>query len=140
MYDESERPLLVSQRIAQICMFLFAAIALFGGVMQMLVGQPETTPRLDNIHRFLGGIYFGMGIICFWTGWTIKKQDTLVFLISLGAMVGGIGRMISIGTLGIPEPHALWLTYLGAEVIIPIIAMAAQLKAYQTLKQPQVQL
>ncbi|MCB0488456.1 MAG: DUF4345 domain-containing protein [Cyclobacteriaceae bacterium] len=140
MYEESDRPLLVSQRIAQICMFLFAAIALFGGSMQMLVGQPDTTPRLDNIHRFLAGIYSGMGIICFWTGWTIRKQDTLVFLISLGAMMGGIGRMVSISILGIPEPHPLWLTYLGAELIIPIIAMAAQLKAYQKLKRPQVNL
>ena len=88
----------------------------------------------------MAGIYLGMGVICFWTGWTIRKQDTLVFLISLGAMMGGIGRMVSISMLGIPEPHALWLTYLGAEVIIPIIAMAAQLKAFQTLRQSQVQL
>jgi hypothetical protein len=29
----------------------------------MYLGQPETTPRLDNVHRFLAGIYFGSGLI-----------------------------------------------------------------------------
>ena len=51
--------MLTSQRVAQVCLFLFAAIALFGGTVQMYLGQPDTTPRLDNIHRFLAGIYFG---------------------------------------------------------------------------------
>ncbi len=57
----------ISQRVVQICLFLLAAIALFGGVLQMYLGQPETTPRLDNLHRFLGGVYFGTGLIALWT-------------------------------------------------------------------------
>ena len=59
-------PLLPSQRIAQICLFLFAAIAIFGGILQMYLGEPDTTPRLDNIHRFLAGVYLACGFICFW--------------------------------------------------------------------------
>ena len=31
--------MLTSQRIAQICIFLFAAIALFGGTVQMYLGR-----------------------------------------------------------------------------------------------------
>jgi len=42
-----------AQRIVQICLFLFSAIALFGGALQMVLGQPETAPRLDNVHRFM---------------------------------------------------------------------------------------
>ena len=45
-----------SQRIAQVCLYLVAAIALVGGTVQMVLGQPETTPRLDNVHRFLAGV------------------------------------------------------------------------------------
>ena len=45
------------QRVVQICLLLVAAIALFGGAVQMVLGQPDTTPRLDNVHRFLAGIY-----------------------------------------------------------------------------------
>jgi hypothetical protein len=38
-------PMPISQRIVQLCLFLFAAIALSGGGLQMYLGQPETTPR-----------------------------------------------------------------------------------------------
>ena len=49
-------PLLPSQRVIQVCLFLLAAIAFLGGTLQMVLGQPETTPALDNVHRFLAGI------------------------------------------------------------------------------------
>jgi hypothetical protein len=56
-----------SQIVARICLFALAAIAIFGGSLQMYLGQPDTTPRLDNIHCFMAGIYLFMGIICAWT-------------------------------------------------------------------------
>jgi hypothetical protein len=37
--------MLISQRIVQICLFVVAAIALMGGATQLLMGQPDTTPR-----------------------------------------------------------------------------------------------
>jgi len=58
----------ISQRTVQICLLLFAAIGLFGGTLQMSLGQPDTTPRLDNVHRFLAGIYLGCGIVARWAG------------------------------------------------------------------------
>src|SRR4029450_976771 len=48
-----------SQRIVQVCLLIVAAIALFGGAVQMVLGQPDTTPRLDNVDRFMaGGVFF----------------------------------------------------------------------------------
>jgi len=117
--------ILFSQRIEQICLFLFAAIALFGGTLQMFLGQPDTTPRLDNIHRFLAGVYFSCGVIAAWTAVTIRKQHTLVYLLALGSLLGGLGRLVSMAQVGLPEPYALWLTYLGAEIIVPVILVAA---------------
>ncbi|MDZ7863163.1 hypothetical protein [Acidovorax sp.] len=46
----------VRQRAVQVCLFLVAAIAVFGGTLQMFLGQPDTTPRLDNVHRFMAGV------------------------------------------------------------------------------------
>jgi len=43
----------ISQRTVQICLFLLAAIGLFGGTLQMSLGQPDTTPRLDNVYASL---------------------------------------------------------------------------------------
>ena len=72
-----------NQRTVQICLFIMAAIALFGGVLQMSLGQPDTTPRLDNVHRFLAGIYLGCGSIAAWAALTVRQQGTLIFLIAL---------------------------------------------------------
>ena len=87
----NEHPDAPSQRIVQVCLFLFAAIGFSGGALQMYLGQPETTPRLDNVHRFLAGIYFGCGLICLWAGITVRQQRTLVLLLGLAVFLAGCG-------------------------------------------------
>ena len=125
--------LLLSQKIVRICLLLLAAIALFGGALQIYLGEPETTVRLDNVHRFMAGIYFSSGIIAAWTAIAIRKQNTLVFLLSLAVFLGGTGRLISIGILGLPEPPALWIGYLIPELALPIVMVIAQLATNRKL-------
>src|SRR6185312_9299632 len=96
----TDLPMPASQRIVQVCLFLFAAIALSGGALQMYLGQPETTPRLDNVHRFLAGIYLGCGLICLWAAITVRRHSTLVLLIGLAVFLAGCGRLLSIGIVG----------------------------------------
>ncbi len=118
-------PLLTSQRIVQVCLLLFTAISLFGGALQMYLGQPQTTPRLDNVHRFLAGIYFGTGLICLWAAITVRQQNILVYLIGLAVLFAGTGRLVSISQVGLPEPAAVWLGYLIPELLVPWIMMGA---------------
>ena len=115
----------LSQRIVQVCLSLVAAISLFGGTLQLLLGQPETTPRLDNVHRFMGGVYLSMGIISFWAAFTIRQQRTLVYLIAFGVAMAAVGRLLSIAKVGLPEPTGLWLGYLIPELVLPFIIAAA---------------
>jgi len=123
----SQNPsLLPSQRLVQICLFLFAAIGLFGGTLQLYLGQPDTTPRLDNVHRFMAGIYLGTAIICLWAGITVQQQGTLIYLVALGVVLAGIGRLISMSQVGLPEPAALYLGVLVPELLMPCIMVAAQ--------------
>ena len=119
--------MLLSQRIVQVSLFLLSAIALFGGTLQMVLGQPDTSPRLDNVHRFMAGIYFGCGLICLWAALTIQQQNTLVFLIAFSVFLAGCGRLLSISKVGIPEPHAVWPGYLVPELLLPITTAAAQI-------------
>lgn len=121
------QPLLKSQLVARICLFLFAFIALAGGTLQMVLGQPETTPRLDNVHRFMAGVYLGTGLICAWAGIAIRRQDTLVYLIAIAVLLAAVGRLVSIGVVGLPEPAAVWLGYLIPELLVPWILIAAQI-------------
>ena len=122
-------PMPTSQRIVQICLFLFAAIALFGGTLQMYLGQPLTAPRLDNVHRFMAGIYFGSGLICLWAAVTVRQQRTLVLLVGLSVLVAGSGRLLSMSIVGLPEPPAPWLGYLVPDLLVSLIMIAAQLVA-----------
>ena len=114
-----------SQRIVQVCLFIVAAIALVGGTVQMVLGQPETTPRLDNVHRFLAGVYFSVGVISAWAAWTVRRQGTLVYLIAFGVFLAGCGRLLSISQVGLPTPHAVWLGYLIPELALPIVMALA---------------
>ena len=120
-----ELPLLASQVVVQICLFLVAAIAMFGGALQMYLGQPDTSARLDNVHRFMAGVYFSTGVICLWAALTIRQQGFLVYLLALGVFLAGIGRLVSISKVGLPKPAAVWLGYLIPELVLPVIIVVA---------------
>jgi hypothetical protein len=91
----------------------------------MYLGQPDTAPRLDNVHRFMAGVYFSTGVINLWAAITIRQQGTLVYLLALGVFLAGVGRLLSISKVGLPEPAAVWLGYLVPELVLPfIIALA----------------
>lgn len=123
MHDAA--PLLLSQIIVRVCLFLVAAIALSGGALQFFRGQPETAPRLDNVHRFMAGVYFSTGLIALWAGITIRQQGALVYLLALGVLLAGSGRLLSMSRVGLPKPAAVWLGYLAPELALPFIIAGA---------------
>lgn len=118
-------PMPTSQRVVQVCLFIVAVIATLGGCLQMVLGEPETSARLDNVHRFMAGVYLSSGFIAFWAARTIRQQGTLVYLIALGVFLAGIGRLVSISQVGLPEPSAVWLGYLIPELVLPVIIALA---------------
>ena len=120
-----ETGLSLSQHIVQGALWLVAAIAVFGGSLQMYLGQPDTSPRLDNVHRFMAGVYLATGLICLWAGITIRQQGFLVYLLALGVLLGGVGRLLSIRKVGLPKPTAVWLAYLVPELVLPFVIAGA---------------
>jgi hypothetical protein len=122
----ADDPLLAGQLVVRVCLFLVAAIAMFGGAVQMYLGQPETSPRLDNVHRFMAGVYFSTGLISLWAAITIRQQGTLVYLLALGVLLAGVGRLVSIARVGLPKPTAVWLGYLIPELVLPFVIAGAQ--------------
>jgi hypothetical protein len=119
--------MLTSQRVVQVCLLLVAAIAMLGGTLQMLLGQPDTTPRLDNVHRFMAGVYFSTGLVNLWAAVTIRRQGTLVYLLALGVLLAGIGRLVSMSQVGLPDPAAVWLGYLVPELLLPFVITLAHI-------------
>ena len=121
----AEAPLLASQLVVQVCLFLFAAIAMLGGALQMVLGQPDTSPRLDNVHRFMAGVYVSTGLTSLWAAITIRQQGTRVYLLALGALLAGMGRLVSISKVGLPKPASVRLGYLIPELVLPIVIAVA---------------
>jgi hypothetical protein len=109
--------------VVQVCLFVVAAIAIAGGTLQMVLGQPDTTPRLDNVHRFLAGVYLSVGVISLWAGITVRQHTTLILLIAFGVFMAAVGRLVSMAIVGLPQPHALWLTYVGSELVLPVLML-----------------
>jgi hypothetical protein len=120
-----DTPLSIGQIVVRVCLFAFSAIGIVGGTLQMFLGQPDTSPRLDNVHRFMAGIYLSMGVICAWTAVTVRQQGTRVYLIAGGVFVAGCGRLISMSKVGLPEPRAVWLGYLAPELVLPWVLAVA---------------
>lgn len=120
-----EAPLTTSQIVVQVCLFLIAAIAVIGGSLQFCLGQPDTSPRLDNVHRFMAGVYLSTGLIALWAGITVRQQGFLVYLLALGVLLAGVGRLVSIAKVGLPSPAAVWLGYLVPELVIPFVLAGA---------------
>ncbi len=120
-----ELPLTGNQIVVQVCLFLFAAIAIFGGSLQMYLGQPDTSPRLDNVHRFMAGVYLSTGVICLWAAFTVRQQGFLIYLLALGVLMAGIGRLVSMSKVGLPKPPAVWLGYLVPELLLPFVMAGA---------------
>ena len=110
-----------AQRVTQIALLLVALIAIAGGTLQMVLGEPQTSARLDNVHRFMAGVYLSTGFINLWAGLTIRRQGALVYLLALGVLMAGVGRLVSISQVGLPEPATVWLGYLVPELLLPFV-------------------
>lgn len=133
-----QKPMLLSQRIVQVCLLLAAVIGLLGGTLQMYLGQPDTSPRLDNVHRFMAGVYLSTSFINLWAAVTIRRQGTLVFLLALGILLAGLGRLISISVVGLPEPTGVWLGYLVPELLLPVVIAVAHLSTMRNASSSSV--
>ncbi len=84
--------------------------------------------RRIGIYRFPRrgpNVGLSTGIICLWAAITVRQQDTLVYLLALGVLLAGIGRLVSISTVGLPKPSVVWLGYLIPELLIPFIMAGA---------------
>ncbi len=94
----------------QILLGMVALICLLGGVNLMLKGVhsflPKTVPPqpiLDDLFRFLSGIYFGLGILMTWVVIHFHEINDLIYFIGIVVIFSGLGRLysrIKVGSAG----------------------------------------
>jgi hypothetical protein len=90
--------------IALICLLEGGSFLLIKGAHAFLHGKVLPQRTLDNLIRFLSGIYFGLGLIVTWLIFHFKQETDLICIIGLVVMLSGLGRMYSkfrVGSAGI---------------------------------------
>ena len=91
----------------KILLGLVALICLLGGANLLLKGAnsflPEATPPppvLDNLFRFLSGIYFGLGFLMAWVVFHLQAVNGLLYFLGIMVVSSGLGRLYSSTRVG----------------------------------------
>ena len=94
----------------QILIGLVSLICLLGGMNLLIKGAgsflPQTTPTppvLDDLFRFLSGIYFSLGFLTAWVVFNLHEIHELIYFIGIVVVFSGLGRLysrIKVGSAG----------------------------------------
>ena len=96
--------------VLRIFLGLLTLICWAGGLNLLIKGAgsflPSTTPPqriLDNLVRFLSGIYFGLGFLMAWIVIHYNQVTDLIYFIGIVVICSGLGRLyssIKVGSAG----------------------------------------
>ena len=88
--------------ILQILLILVTLICFLGGINLILKGagpflskEAGPQPKVDNLFRFLSGIYLGMGLLMIWIVIHMKEVPGLIYAVGTVVVFSGLGRLYS---------------------------------------------
>jgi hypothetical protein len=122
---------MTNKRPLQITLWVASAFVILTGLLDLLGGTeglrtldavlPAAYPTIDTQVRFLGAIWLGLGVTLARIIPNIENQ-TMLFRLMMGSIfLGGVGRVLSLITLGAPPPFfigLMLLELLGAPALI----------------------
>jgi len=99
---------------------LLALIPILTGIVTLLgVQDPiykaalsSAPPVLDSNLRFFGGLWLALGLMLMWASSDLDQNASLFRFAWFGIFLGGIGRMISIVSVGLPPLPFVFFTIL----------------------------
>jgi Domain of unknown function (DUF4345) len=109
----NKRPLQVVTAGLGLIPVVTGAVAMLGvdDPLYASIGLPRSS-LLDSNLRFFAGVWLGLGIALLWTVPSIERQGA-VFRTAWGAVfVGGVGRLLSLASLGAPPASFIGFTIL----------------------------
>ncbi|MES2418163.1 MAG: DUF4345 domain-containing protein [Bacteroidota bacterium] len=115
----------------QILLGIVSLICLSGGLNLLIKGagsflptQTPVPPILDNLFRFLSGIYFGLGFLMAWVVFNLHQVNELNYPIGMVVVFSGLGRWYSRTKVGSGGKYLDFI--MGFEIILGISIMALQ--------------
>jgi hypothetical protein len=86
----------------KILLGIVTLICLLGGMNLLLKGANYFLPKdvppqriLDDLFRFLSGIYFALGFLMAWVLFHIQHENGLIYFIGIVVIFSGLGRLYS---------------------------------------------
>ncbi|MBS1730652.1 MAG: DUF4345 domain-containing protein [Bacteroidetes bacterium] len=115
----------------QILVGLLTFICIAGGMNLLLKGVASFLPKgaksppvLDNLFRFLSGIYFGLGFMMAWVCFHLETVGNLVYFIGFVVLCSGLGRLYSRMKLGSAGNYLFFIMIF--EIVLGILIMVLQ--------------
>jgi hypothetical protein len=97
-----------------------ATIGITQGTSRWLAAD-SITPNFDSHYRYIAGYYFSLGLLGLWLIPRIEKHTGLFRIICISVFMGGIGRVISIVQVGVP--NSLTLAFTALELCFPLLLL-----------------
>ncbi len=110
----SKRFLQIINAIIAIMTIVLASMSMLYGVSSPIYehGTIPMIPALDSNLRFFGGLGLGLGLALLWLTPNIERQTILFRSLWIAAMLGGIGRIISMYIIGFPPEPMIIFTFI----------------------------
>lgn len=125
---------IISRRIMQLLLGLIGVLAIYTAYLGFAYGAvnwyygfadgqeySKGLLMLDSNIRFYSGLWLGIGIILLWLIPRVEREKSLLQVIAIFFFLGGMGRLISILTCGIPSP--IYFIYVLLELSFPLLAL-----------------
>jgi len=95
------------KRLLQAAVALAGCVPVAAGLQGVLSGvhrlDPAGSATLDSHYRYLSGLLLGLGLVFWGLIPQIERRGTIVRVLTLLVVVGGLGRAISLFETGLPN-------------------------------------
>jgi hypothetical protein len=116
-------------------LYVMALVVAITG-LNVLIGGASAIPgstggveaTVDNELRFFSVFWLAYGAFCFWVARNIQAQYNFIPAIALAFFIGGLGRLISMISVG--SPASILIPAMVLEFIIPIVIYGIYWKLY----------
>ena len=111
--------------LIQICLLIISLSCFYVGSVRLYLGAPNLSQSIDNSLRFYASGFMAIGFLAIWVATTVKRQNNLIFFFAFFVLMSGLGRLISIIDVGLP--NNTYLFYLSIDFLLPLIMIITQI-------------